>query len=95
MEIKEHEKTSRADILDKLRILLDPWLDNAAGACRLSEQTSMLSDLHLDSVAILQVILGVEKEFNITIRDYELNSDVLRQTSNLIELIYTKIHENN
>ena len=49
----------------------------------------------LDSVAILQLILGIEKQFNITVKDNELDSDVFSRMGNLIDIIESKISENN
>ena len=61
----------------------------------MNEQTNLLSDLGLDSVAILQLILGIEKQFNIILKDYELDSDVFSRMGNLIDIIEGKINENN
>ena len=95
METEKKHLTSRTQILKKLAILLEPWLDDLDQAEGLNEQTSLLSDLGLDSVAILQLILGVEKEFSITIKDHELDSDVFSKMGNLINIIEGKVNETN
>ena len=52
-------------------------------------------NLGLDSIGILQLTLGIEKEFDISIKDYELDSEVFSRMSNFINIIEKKIHENN
>ena len=93
METGKKQLTDRAEILKKLGTILEPWLDDIDQSEALNEQTSLLTDLGLDSVAILQLILGVEKEFNITIKDHELDSDVFSKMGNLIDIIESKINE--
>jgi len=93
MDIKNHNLT-REEILGHTCLLLEPWLDDADMAL-LNEQTNVLGDLGLDSVAILQLVLGIEKEFNITIKDFELDSDVFSKMANLIDIIERKLNEAN
>ncbi len=85
---------TREKIIEQTRLLLEPWLDDTDLAS-LNEQTNLLGDLGLDSVAILQLVLGIEKEFGITIKDHELDSDVFARMGNLIDIIEGKINENN
>ena len=88
----EKQNLKREEILGQTRLLLEPWLDDTDLAS-LDEQTSLLGDLGLDSVAILQFILGVETEFNITIKDHELDSEVFSKMANLIDIIEDKLNE--
>ena len=93
METEKKQLTDRADILKTLGSILEPWLDDIDESASLNEQTSLLTDLGLDSVAILQLILGIEKEFNVTIKDHELDSEVFSRMANLIDLIAGKLNE--
>ena len=92
METGKRQLTDRADILKTLRTILEAWLDDTDLAS-LDEQTSLLGDLGLDSVAILQLVLGIEKEFNVTIKDHELDSEVFSKMANLIDIIEDKLNE--
>jgi len=92
METGKRQLTDRAYILKTLGTILEPWLDDTDLAS-LDEQTSLLGDLGLDSVVILQLVLGIEKEFNVTIKDYELDSEVFSKMSNLIDIIEGKLNE--
>ena len=93
METEGRQLVSREHILKQLQVLLEPWLDDIDDSASLSEQTSLLTDLGLDSVAILQLILGIEKQFNITIKDNELDSEVFSKMANLIDIIEGKLNE--
>ena len=92
METEKNLPINRAKILKKLIPILEPWLDDA-DLHSLNEQTSLLIDLGLDSVAILQLILGIETQFNITIKDQELDSNLFSKMENLIDIIESKLHE--
>ena len=92
MEAGEKQLTDRTEILKTLEAVLEPWLDDTA-PYSLNEQMNLLTDLGLDSVAILQLVLGIEKQFNITIKNSELDSEVFSKAANLIDLIASKLNE--
>ncbi len=91
METEKKQLTNRAEILRKLGLILEPWLDDTDLAL-LNEQTNLLADLGLDSVAILQLVLGIEKEFNVTIKDHEMDSEMFSKMANLIDIIERKLN---
>ena len=95
METKNRQIVNRDRILRQLRILLEPWLSESNTAEQINEKTNLLTDLGIDSVGILQLVLGVEKEFGITIKDDELDSDVFSKMDNLIDIIKEKVYEIN
>jgi acyl carrier protein len=84
---------NRNDILRQLRILLEPWVAETEILAELNEDTNLLSDVGVDSVGILQLVLSVEDEFNIKIKDSELDSVVFSKIDNFINLIEVKINE--
>ncbi len=90
METKK-KQTDRNEILKTLSAILEPWLDGIDDADSLNEDTNLLADLGLDSVAILQLVLGIENQFGITIKDSELDSDVFSKIKNLIDIIEGKL----
>ena len=87
----EKKQTDRTEILKTLATILEPWLDDIDDTDSLDEETNLLADLGLDSVAILQLVLGIEKEFGVTIKDSELDSDVFSKMKNLIDIIEDKL----
>ena len=86
---------TREEIFGQTRLLLEPWLDDPEGADEINEQVNLIGDLGLDSVAILQLVLGIERQFNVTIKDSELDSEVFSKMANLIDLIEGKLNETN
>ena len=93
METEKTQLTDRIQILKTLEIILEPWLDDIDESGQINERANLLADLGLDSVGILQLILGIEEKFNITIKDHELDSEVFSTIANLIDIIEGKLNE--
>jgi len=93
METEKKHLTNRTEILKTLGTILEPWLNDIDDTTLLNEQINLLSDLGLDSVAILQLVLGIEENFGVTIKDSELDSDVFSKMANLIDIIEGKLNE--
>jgi acyl carrier protein len=91
----EKQNLTREEILEQTYLLLEPWLNDIDESNQISEEANLLADMGLDSVAILQLILEIEKQFNITIQNNELDSDVLSKMANLIDIIEGKVNETN
>lgn len=94
MNIEKHNLT-KLEILNQTRLLLEPWTNDPEELNQINEETNLLVDMGLDSVAILQLILAIEKHFNIAIQDSELDSDVFLKIANLIDIIEDKVNETN
>ncbi len=92
MDTEKKQLTNRTEILKILGLILEPWLDDMT---LLNELTNLLADIGLDSVVILQLVLSIEDEFNIAIKDSELDSEVFSKMENLIDIIEGKINEAN
>jgi len=90
---KQNKKLSRSQIIDKLRDILEPWVSDTEALANLEENTNLTSQLGLDSVGILQVILEAEKGFGIKIDDNRLDSKTFSKAENLIDLIEKKLNE--
>ena len=83
----------RKQILDQLKILLESWVPDIGLLENIGEETNLLTDAGLDSVGILQIVLAAEKQFNITIKDHELDSTVFSRMGNFINIIESKLYE--
>ena len=69
--MQTQENIGRDQILKELTTILEPWIfDNDNG---LNENTNLLSKFGIDSVSVMQIVLGIEKKFNIRIEDHELD----------------------
>jgi acyl carrier protein len=95
METDEAKKTGRTEIIGRLREILEPWVSDADLLDDLNEETNMIAELGLDSIGILQVVIGAEKTFGISINDRELDSDTFTIMGNFVALLQKKINENN
>ncbi|GAG62449.1 unnamed protein product [marine sediment metagenome] len=95
MNASKISKISRPEIIEQMRDILEPWVSDMGSIDRISEETNLVTDLGLDSIGILQVILGIEKEFGISIENHELDSGLLSRMSNLVSMIQEKLYEDN
>jgi len=93
MQTSGKDKLTGAEIVERLADILEPWLAEPDAIAALAEETNLLSDLGLDSIAILQVVLGAEREFGISIDDKELDSNTFSALGNFVRLIQEKMDE--
>ncbi len=87
--------TDRMEIIDRLSDILEPWVTNIDPKDAVNEETNLILDLGLDSVGILQVVLGIEQEFGIKINNLELDSELLSKMRNMVNMIQRKLDEDN
>lgn len=57
------------------------------------QNTQLAKDLGIDSIMLLQLIVDIEDEFDISISDEELDSDLIGSFGGLEELVKSKISE--
>ena len=95
MQTNKSRKTSRTEIIELIRDILEPWVLDADLINKTDEQTNLIADLGLDSVSILQLILEIERKFGISIKDHELDSRTFSMMGNLVSIIERKIYEIN
>lgn len=94
-EASRTNSMNRPEIIEQLCDILEPWVSDIDLIDEIGEDTDLVSDLGLDSIGILQVILGIEKTLGISIENHELDSEILSMTGNLVSLIQKKFNENN
>jgi acyl carrier protein len=95
MGTTETRKIGRLEIIGQLCEILESWVSDIDLTSKINEETNLITDLGLDSIGVLQVILGVEKAFGISIQTHELDSELLSRFGNLVRMIQEKIHEIN
>lgn len=95
MEIKRIEKSDTEHIIEQLREIVEPWVSDSDLIDDINEKTNLIADLGIDSIGILQLIFGIEREFGITIKNHELDSRLLSMMGNLVDLIQSKLNEDN
>jgi len=93
MAVGKVGRIKRFEILERVAEIMEPWVSDLTDD--ISEDTNLIADLGLDSVGILQVILGAEKEFGISISEEELDSESFSRMGNLLAIIEKKLDETN
>lgn len=86
---------SRHETIQKLQDILEPWVPDATEDDLANEELHLITDLGLDSIGILQLILGIEKTFGVVIDNEELDMQVLSRVRLLADLIESKLYEDN
>ena len=94
METDKAQEIGRSEIIDQMRWILEPWVPDVDSLEDIDERTNLVADLGLDSIGILQMILGVEKEFGISIQNNELEAETFLRMANLVDVIQGKLYEN-
>ena len=61
------------EILDKLKAIVTPYVQNKEGLENFNETTDFLNDLKINSANLVDVVLDVEDEFNIEIDTESMN----------------------
>lgn len=79
-------------ILEQLKDIIANKLDVNLAVDEIDENVSLYEDgLGLDSIAIVDLIVSIEKDFSIGIEDEELNADLFKNLNTLAEFIQVKI----
>jgi acyl carrier protein len=55
------------DIIQKLKLIVTPYVQNKSGLENFNEQTDFLNDLKINSANLVDVVLDVEDEYDIEI----------------------------
>lgn len=78
----------RHEIMERLQsILTDPDRMSISIEECLEDSTSFLSDLALDSIQILELIVGIEKEFGIVVDTDEIDLEIFDRVDSVVSFI--------
>ncbi len=83
---------TEAEIVEKLKGIVKPYIKNEEAFNNLDEQTDFLNDLRINSANLVDVILDIETEFNIII-DNESMEKMLNVKA-AMDIINNKLAEN-
>ena len=84
---------NRSELLHQISEYLEPWILSDADREKIDEKTNLLNDLGIDSVGIMQLLLGVERDYQIVIPEHELDNKVFSRMGNFLDLIESKVNE--
>jgi acyl carrier protein len=81
----------KAQLIDKLKTIVKPYIQNEEAFKNLTEETDFINDLEINSANLVDVVLDVEDEFNI-----EIDNDAMEKMLSVkaaIEIIEAKLAE--
>jgi acyl carrier protein len=81
----------KKETLEKLKTIVKPYIQNQEAFNNLSESTDFITDLQINSANLVDVILDIEEEYNITIDNQSMERMLDVKTA--IEIIETKLTE--
>ena len=87
-DIRSHTMT-KEELLSKLTIIIEPYVQNQEGLKNLTEDTDFIKDLGINSANLVDVVLDVEDEF-----DIEIDNDAMEKMLTVrasIEVIQHKL----
>jgi acyl carrier protein len=79
----------REKIIEKLKIIVKPYIRSQEAFERLDEHTDFINDLKINSANLVDVILDIEEAFDITIDNQSMER--MLDVKSALEIIETKI----
>ncbi len=82
---------NKAEIIEKLKALVKPYIKNQEAFDNLTETTDFITDLKINSANLVDVILDIEEVFDIEIDNVSMER--MLDVKSAIEIIETKLAE--
>jgi len=82
---------SKNEIIQKLKIIVKPYIKNEEAFEKLTENTDFITDLQINSANLVDVILDIEEEFDIVIDNQSMER--MLDVKSTMEIIGTKLSE--
>ena len=82
---------SDTEIIDKIKMIVTPYVQNMEGLKNLDETTSFINDLKINSANLVDVVLDVEDEFDIIIDNESM--DGMQTVGDARQIILDKIKQ--
>ena len=80
---------TKEELLSKLKVIIEPYVQNQEGLEKLSGETNFIDDLEINSANLVDIILDVEDEFDIEIDNDGMDKMLTVNAS--IEVIQDKL----
>ena len=81
----------KKETIEKLKIIIKPYIKNQEAFENLSESTDFITDLQINSANLVDIILDIEEEFSIVIDNQSMER--MLDVKSTIEIIETKLSE--
>ncbi len=82
---------NKPEIIEKLKVIVKPYIKNQEAFDNLTESTDFISDLQINSANLVDVILDIEEEFAIVIDNQSMER--MLDIKSAIKIIETKLSE--
>ena len=82
---------NKPKIIEKLKVIVKPYVKNQEAFDNLTEQTDFISDLQINSANLVDVILDIEEEYRIIIDNQSMER--MLDVKSAMEIIETKLAE--
>ena len=82
---------NKPEIIDKLKVIVKPYIQNQEAFDDLKESTDFISDLQINSANLVDVILDIEEKFDIVIDNQSMER--MLDVKSAMEIIETKLAE--
>ncbi len=79
----------KEDLIDKLKTIVKPYIQDEEAFINLSEETNFITDLKINSANLVDVILDVEDAFDIRIENDEM--ETMTSVKSAMNIILSKI----
>lgn len=81
---------NKQELLDKLKAIIEPYVQNEDGFSNLTDNTDFVKDLEINSANLVDIVLDIEDEFDIEIDNEAMEKMLSVKTS--IEIIEEKLN---
>lgn len=82
---------NKPKIIEKLKVIVKPYIQNQEAFDNLTESTDFINDLQINSANLVDVILDIEEKFDIVIDNQSMER--MLDFKSAIEIIETKLSE--
>nr|WP_315149298.1 acyl carrier protein [uncultured Flavobacterium sp.] len=82
---------NREAIIEKLKSIIKPYIQNQEAFDNLSESTDFINDLKINSANLVDVILDIEEEYDIVIDNQAMER--MLDVKSALDIIETKLSE--
>lgn len=79
---------TKTEAFDKIKTIVKPYVKNQAAFDAATDETSFLKDLQINSARLVDIILDMETEFDMTVTDEE--ADTIRTLGTAADLVVAK-----
>lgn len=82
---------NRETIIEKLKAIVKPYIQNQEAFDNLTESTDFITDLQINSANLVDVILDIEEEYEIVIDNQSMER--MLDVKSALDIIETKLSE--